>query len=154
MSRKHCRRRVVLPVPPRGLRPRLLPEQVRTLAVIHTQVLDDVAKGRGDVESLWSVVAAVLLWMRVAEALGKGIDEMQEQHDLAMRMVARHAATGRVIFTGTDYQVAKRGTVVMDLLAETVDDHTAKLAATYSEDRTRRMQAAHKVHAAGDAAMH
>ena len=56
MSRKHCRRRAIVPLPPRGLRPKLTPDQVRSLGICHIQNLDAVASGRGTEDLLWQIV--------------------------------------------------------------------------------------------------
>ncbi|HOW47352.1 MAG TPA: hypothetical protein PLB26_06825 [Rubrivivax sp.] len=142
VSRKRCRRKAVAPLPPRGLRPRLLPDQVRDLAMAHVVNLDDIARGRAGAEVLWQTVGGVLCWLRVAEVLGRGLQEMQAQHDLMMRLVARHGATGRILFTGPEYQLARQGIVTMDLLAEIVDRPTAIAAAEWAEARVARMTAA------------
>lgn len=133
MSRKRCHRRVVIPLPPRGLRPKLVPSQVRDLGLIHAINLDAIATGTADEGTLWQWVAGVLTWSRVAELLQAGAVEMHDQLELANRVVERYRATGRVLFTGPDYQLAKDGLSVMDQLAEIVDRPTAVVAAEWSD---------------------
>ncbi len=58
---------------------------------------------------------------------------MVEQMGLAARLVNRYRDTGRVLFTGPDYQLAKAGVVIMDDLAEAVDQPTAIVAANWGE---------------------
>jgi hypothetical protein len=140
--RKHCRRRVVVPVPPRGLRPRLSRDQVLDLAIVHAVNLDTLARGEGDETLLWQWVAGALTWSRVAELLGVGVDEMRLQLELATRLVDRYGRTRRVGFSGLDYQLAKEGLQVMDQLAEIVDLHVATAAAEWSEAKVNRMSAA------------
>lgn len=135
MSRKRLRRKVIVPLPPRGLRPRLVPEQVRDLAMAHVVNLDDIAHGRASAEVMWQTVGGV------AELLGRGVDEMQAQHDLMMRVMARQVATGKVLFTGPEYQLAKQGVMVMDMLAEAVDRPTAIAAAQWGEARVNALAA-------------
>jgi hypothetical protein len=142
MTRKHTRRRVIVPLPPRGLRPRLAPDQLRDLGLAHVANLDAVASGQADEATLWQIVGGCLTWSRAAELIGAGVDEMREQLDLATRLVERYGRSGRVLFTGTEYQLAKRGVLVMDLLAEQVDRPTAIAAAEWSEQRVGAMEAA------------
>ena len=147
MARKRCRRKPVTALPPRGLRPRLLPDQVRDLALAHVVNLDDIATGRAQASVLWQAMGGVLTWLRVAEALDKGLAVMQQQHALMLEVVARYARTGRVLFTGPEYQQAKQGVIVMDLLAEQVDRHTAIQAAEWAERRVNQLEAAQQRHA-------
>lgn len=137
--RKRCHRRVVNPVPP-WLRPRLTEDQVRDLGLAHWENLDALATGQADVDLLWQVVGGVFTWCRVADLLFErskdyepAVDEMRAQLDLATRLIERYGATGRVLLTGPDYQLAKRGATVMDELAKVVDRATAVAAADWSE---------------------
>lgn len=140
MSRKrNHRRRPVTALPPRGLRPRLPPEQLTTIGIVHMTNLDDIAKGRGTEEVLWHVVEAAFTWSRVAEKLQQGHADMAVQLELATRLVERYGRTGIVAFTGLEYQVAKLGTQVMDLLTEMVDEHTAREAALWSGRQVARL---------------
>jgi hypothetical protein len=145
MSRKRCHRRVVIPLPPRGLRPRLQSEQVTELGVCHMATLDDIARGRGTEQTLWDMVGAAFTWSFVAEKLQAGVPEMAAQLELATRVVERYGRTGRVGFSGTEYQVAKRGIDVMDQLAEMVDRPTAVAAAEWSEARVQALADANAV---------
>jgi hypothetical protein len=145
MSRKHTRRRAVNPVPP-WLRPRLAADQVQDLGLVHWQNLDALAKGEGTVDLLWQVVGGVFTWARVADTLAArnamyapAVDEMRAQLELVTRLVERCGATGRVVFTGPDYQLAKRGADVMDELAQVVDRDTAIAAAEWSEARVNAL---------------
>jgi hypothetical protein len=139
MSRKHVRRRVVIPLPPRGLRPKLAPDQVSDLALAHLVNLDLIAHGQADETVLWQTVEGVLTWSRAADLTGAGQDEMQAQLQLCTQLLERYAETGRIGFTGAQYQLAKRGVEVMDQLAELVDKHTAVEAVVWSERQTERM---------------
>jgi hypothetical protein len=127
---------------PRAFRPKLDASQVFELAMAHNQNLDAVAKGEGTEELLWQIMGGLLTWSRVAEQLGAGVDEMREQLDLGTRLVERYGRTGRVAFSGLDYQLAKVGVTVMDQLAEIVDRPTAVAAADWSEARVNAMAAA------------
>jgi hypothetical protein len=143
--RKHTPRRPVNPVP-RWLRPRLAADQVLDLGLVHWTNLDTLAKGEGTEQLLWQVVGGVFTWSRVADLLHQAdsrfepaVDEMRAQLELATRLVERYGATGRVIFTGTEYQLAKRGCDVMDALARTVDRATAVAAAEWSEAKVNAL---------------
>jgi ribosomal protein L13E len=125
------------------MRPRLLPEQLRDLALAHAVNLDAIAKGEAGSDIMWQMIGGVFTWHRVAEVLGRGVDEMQVQHDVAMRVLARHARTGRVGYSGTEHQQAKAGIDVMDALAELVDSRRAVAAAEWAEAKVRRLEALH-----------
>jgi hypothetical protein len=142
MTRKHTRRRVIVPLPPRGLRPRLAGDQVRDLGICHLENLDAVATGSATEATLWQVAGAALTWSRVAELLQAGEPEMRVQLELASALIDRYGRTGRVLFTGTEYQLAKTGVQVMDQLAEIVDRPTAVIAAEWSERKVNELEAA------------
>lgn len=133
MTRKRCRRRAVQPLPPRGLRPRLAPDQVRDLGLAHVTNLDAMARGEGDHTTLWHWAEAVMTWSRVAELLGAGQAEMGGQLELVATVLERYRRTRRALFTGTEYQLAKLGVGYMDDLAAIVDRATAEAAAAWSE---------------------
>jgi hypothetical protein len=140
MARKRCRRQIVRPLPPRGLRPRLLPQQVRDLAMAHTVNLDEIASGKASPEVMWQTMGGVLTWLRVAQALGRGEQEMQAQHTLLTTIVARYVRTGYVTFAPGEYDLARQGVLVMDILAELVDQATASTAADWAERRCHALQ--------------
>jgi hypothetical protein len=145
--RKRCPRRPVNPVPP-WLRPRLSASQQLDLGLVHWQNLDQIAKGQGTPELLWQVFGGTLTWWRVADLLhrrNRGYEpallEMRAQLEVALRLAERFKASGRVVFTGEEYTLAKRGCDVMDALARTVDQPTAVAAAQWSEARVVAMTA-------------
>lgn len=148
-KRNHARRPVE-PVPPKGLRPPLYAHTRRALATAHHQTLDDITRGGGTEEALWAFVGSVLTFQRLAEMLEAGVPEMEAQHTLAMALAARHASTGRVVFTGPEYTLARQGVMQMELLAEIADHHTALRAANWAEDRTNQLRALHQRHAAAE----
>lgn len=133
--RKRCHRRVIVPLPPRGLRPMLAPDQVRDLSLCHLVNLDAIARGSADESTLWQWIGSVHTWSRAADLLQRGTSEMAEQLHLATAVIERYGATGRVGFSGPEYQLAKLGVDVMDELARLVDRPTAIAAAEWSEAR-------------------
>ncbi|MGL4575066.1 MAG: hypothetical protein ACRCV9_09790 [Burkholderiaceae bacterium] len=144
--RKRTRRQVITPLPPAGLRRKLTRAQVDDLALVHLSNLDAIAKGQGTEELLWQVVGATLTWSRVAELLHKrsasyepAITHMHQQIEITRSLVERYGRTGRVGFSGSEYQAARLGVDVMNALAEEVDHHTAALAAEWSERRINNM---------------
>lgn len=137
--RKRCRRKVIEPKPPRGLRPMLLPSTQRTLEIYHLQNLDAIARGQATHDVLWEWAGGVLTWARVAEVLGVGLPEMHEQLELATAVLERFRATGRIGFTGPQYQLAKTGVMVMDQLACQVDQAAAEAAAAWSQQQVDRI---------------
>ena len=128
--------------PPRGLRPKLASDQVLDLSLVHLANLDAIATGRGTEELLWQVAGGALTWSRVAQALGRGELEMRQQLELVATLVTRYGKTGKVLFSGPEYQLAKQGVDVMDALAELVDRPTAIAAAAWSENEVNKMAAA------------
>lgn len=132
----------------RGLRPKMVPDQVLDLGLVHANNLDLIATGAAGEGVLRDFVGSVLTWSKVAELLDLGVAEMLPQVELARRMVERYGRTrgpdgiGRVGFDGPDYQIAKAGLQVMDQLARVVDRPTAIQAADWSEKRLEQMAAA------------
>lgn len=142
MGQKRCPRRVWLPMPPRGLRPKLDRGQLLDLAAAHLVNLDQMVSGRADEDLLWQVVEQTLVWSRVAELLELGMDEMRLQLDMVKQVVQRYGRTGRVGFSGQEYQIAKAGIDVMDQLAEATDKATAVAAAQWAASIVVAMQTA------------
>ena len=144
--KRACKRRVWIPLPPRGLRPKLTPGQQTDLALAHMVNLDAVSRGEADESLLWQLVECVYTWSRVADLLANrnpdhapAVSEMRAQLELATRLVERYGASGRIGLTGPQYQLAKRGAAVMDALAHTVDQPTASAAADWSEQQMARL---------------
>lgn len=125
---------------PRGLRPKLDRSQTLDLDIVHHTNLDLIAKGEGTAELLWDFAGGVLTWSLVAHRLQRRRDEMGLQLALAFRLVNRYGRTGRVIFDGPDYQVAKAGVGTMQALAEVVDQPTAAAAADWAETIVHDLQ--------------
>lgn len=138
MGKKRCKRRVVVPMPPRALRPKLDTDQVLGLGIAHMQNLDDIANGRGTEQTMWHIVEAAFTWSYVADKLQAGVPEM------ATRVVERYGRTGRVGFSGLEYQVAKLGVEVMDQLAKMVDLPTAVAATHWSEAKVDALVQRHE----------
>lgn len=124
---------------PRGLRPKLDKSQLVDLSHAHNQSLDCIARGQADEATLWQYLGGCLTWGEVARRLQLGEPEMAEQTAVATRLLTRYQRTGRVAFDGPDYQRAKEGVVVMDLLAEACDRPTAIAAADWSERKVNEL---------------
>lgn len=160
MSRKQCRRRVVVPLPPRGLRPKLARDQVTDLALAHLTNLDLISKGHADEDVLWQMVGGCHTWSRVTELLPRttkvwiqvpAAEAMVGQLAMCTQLVERYGRTGRVEFSGAEYQMAKVGVEVMDQLAELVDKQTAVAAANWGEAQVNALAAACGLHEEGAA---
>jgi hypothetical protein len=136
--RKRCHRRHVLPLPPRGLRPKLDAGQVRDLAIAHHTHVDLVAHGKGTVDLLWEMAAAALGWSRCAQRLGLGEPEMAAELQLIANVLKRWERTGRVAYTGPELQQARAGLEVVDQLARVVDHPTALESVDWAEDEVNR----------------
>lgn len=139
MSRKQCRRRVIVPMPPRGLRPKLDATQLRDLSLCHHVNLDAIALGQAEPSMLWDYAGSVFMWSRVAQLLDVGVPETNLQLQVAERLIDRYHRTGRVLFDGPDLQLARAGVDVMDRLASIVDRATAIAAAEWSEAHLQRL---------------
>ena len=122
-------------------RPRLDAQAIQDLGLVHVTNLDSIAKGTADEDILWQWAGGVLTWQRVAEKLGCGVDEMAAQRKLMDDLVDRFERTGRVLFTGLEYQLAKDGVGYMDDLAEVVDLATAVAAVEWSEATVNKIKA-------------
>lgn len=128
------RRRIQRPaLPPPGLRPKLRRDQLRDLALCHLEALDSIARGDATSATLWDFAGAALTWSKAAELMQIGEAEMTAQLELALSLIERYKRTGRVLFTGREYQDAKAGVAIMDELAEIVDHPRAVIAAEWSE---------------------
>lgn len=138
--RKRTRRRLIVPLPPRGLRPRLTRDQQLDLGLVHNLNLAAIADGTADETLLWHYVGGVLTWSKVADLLQVGCSEMAEQVRVATRLVERYGRTGRVLFDGPDLERARDGVAIMDQLAEIVDRPTAVAAAEWSERTVQAME--------------
>ena len=72
---------------------------------------------------------------------------MREQFALVTRLIEHYSRCGRLIFTDAEYQLAKNGVLVMDLLAEQVDRPTAIAAAAWAGRRVDEIMASCRVRA-------
>ena len=135
-------------LPPPGLRPKLRRDQLRDLALCHLEALDSIARGDATSATLWQVAEAALAWSRAADLMHIGEAEMQAQLELALSLIERYKRTGRVAFSGPEYQAAKAGVAVMDELAEHTDRATALAACEWADRRVVAMMAASRARAA------
>lgn len=126
---------------PRGLRPKLARDQVVDLSLAHNANLDTIARGGAGEEVLWQWVGGLFTWSRAADLLDLGQAEIEPQLVMAAAVIERYGRTGRVAFTGPEYQLAKTGVLVMDALAERVDRATAIAAADWSENKVNELAA-------------
>jgi hypothetical protein len=125
-----------------GLRPKLDREQLRDLSLVHHVNLDALRNGSADAELMWQWLGGTLTWLRVAESLQLGLDDMRDQAALCLRVADRYRATGQVTLTEDEYELAVAGVIVMDELARRVDRATAVRAADWSEEQISRIAAA------------
>ena len=136
------RKRIPRPaMPPPGMRPKLRRDQLRDLALCHLEALDSIARGDATSATLWDFAGAAMTWSKAAELMGLGEAEMTAQLELALSLIERYRRTGRVAFSGPEYQAAKAGVEVMDELAEIVDHPRAVIAAEWSERRLNAIEA-------------
>ena len=126
------RRQVAAPAT-RFFKPRLHPQQVLHLHLLHELLLGDLLSGQATEHTLWEWMAMGFTWSRTAQLLGEGEPEIAEQLDLAKRLVHRLGTTGSVVLADDELEAARRCTVVMDLLAQRTDSATATAASHWSE---------------------
>jgi hypothetical protein len=124
---------------PRAFRPRLDAGQRLDLALCHNENLDAIVTGKAEPSMIWDYLGGVLTWWKAAQLLQVGVPEMDLQLEVATRLVERYGRTGRVLFDGTDLQLARDGVVVMDELARLVDRPNAIAAADWSENEVNRL---------------
>ena len=141
MKRRPLTKAQLLDRMPRAFRRPLDASQRQQLEMCHLVNLDAIATGLAEPGILWDWVGSVLVWLRVAQRLQAGELEMAGQLDVATRMVERYGRTGRVRCDGPDYQMAKIGAMVMQQLADMVDQPTAAEACDRSEAEVNRMAA-------------
>ena len=120
----------------------LVADQQQSLSLVSNAMLDEIAHGRGNADHLQEWLGCVLTWSRVAQLLSQSEADMAQQLNLVSRLIERQQRTGRVIFLGPDYQLAKEGVIVMDALASIVDQRTAVAAAIWSEAKLAEVNTA------------
>jgi hypothetical protein len=100
-----------------------------------------MVKGQGDESLMWQLAEQALLWSRVAELTGQMQVDMRQQLEVVASVVRRFGTTGRVGYSGAEYQTAKACVDVMDQLAEMVDKHQAVAAALWAERALQDLRA-------------
>lgn len=145
MSRKRCHRKPRLLLPPPGMRPKLAPDQVRDLGLAHYTNLDAICRGDANEETLWQWIGGALTWSFVAEMLqhDEALEAMLTQTAVCQAVVERYGRTGRIGFSGPEYQQAKAACEWMDALAAHVDRHIAVQAADRSDAMVNRWRQGH-----------
>lgn len=128
---------------PRWLRPRLSRAQLLDLWVLHELLLGDLLDDAADETTLWEHTAMVLTWSRAAELMQAGTVEIAPLVDLSATLIMRWRATGRVQLLPQERAVARFGSMVMDIIAETVDQPTAGVAAEWCEQRMAVLRGVH-----------
>ncbi len=126
---------------PKALRPRMTERDRVKLGLLHVQTLDAIAKGQANSQILWDWIETTLTWVKVAELLRVGVPEMLQQFDLVIRVTERFLDTGRVLFSGPDYQLAKDGVQVMDELAKETDLANFALAGAWADRKAAALKA-------------
>jgi glucose-6-phosphate dehydrogenase assembly protein OpcA len=81
---------------------------------------------------LWEWMAALLTWSKVARECETGEAEIERVVHLAVALGARYEATGQIELTEAEQQIARDGSIVMDLLAELVDVELADAVGAWS----------------------
>jgi hypothetical protein len=127
---------------PRGLRPGLTLDQREDLGMCHNVHLDALHAGTADEETLWQWVGSMLTWSKLAQLIRRGEPEMAAILELATRVIDRYGRTGRIHLEGHEYEIARDGVIVMDMLAIHADRANAIQAAEWSEEQVNRMSAA------------
>lgn len=125
--------------------PKLKPEVLVELSTCLNINLDAIATGQADVHLMWDYVSTTLTFSHIAEALGEGEPEMAAQLELGLSLIQGWVRTGRVLFTGPEYQLAKQGVMQMELLTERCSLPIAVAAAMRSEEQLLALKAANPI---------
>lgn len=108
-------------------------KQIQAIRLAHNSTLDALHAGDATEATLWDWVESGLTWSRTSQLLGEGEPEMDQQLELMLSVLERYGRTGRIALKGDEYERARRGVVVMDLLADKVSDVIASEAALWSK---------------------
>ena len=96
---------------------------------------------KGDESLMWQLAEQALVWSRVAELTGELQEPMRQQLEVVASVVRRFGTTGRVGYSGAEYQAAKAGIEVMDQLAALVEKRQAIEAACWAEQALQDLRA-------------
>lgn len=128
---------------PHWFRPKLTPDQVRDVAIIHVSNVDEVHSGVATEQTLWDMVINVLAWSHVADLRGIGMPEISPQLQLVATLVERYGRTGEIRFEREEeYSLAKYGIQVMDQFAVEVDQVTAQQAIAWATGKANEWRTA------------
>ncbi|WP_119157456.1 hypothetical protein [Caldimonas tepidiphila] len=116
-------------------------EQIRTIRLAHTSTLDALHSGEASDATLWDWVESGLTWSRTSQLLGEGEPEMDAQLELMLSVLERYGRTGRITLEGGEYEAARRGVMVMDMLADRTTDVVASEAAMWSNAQLEAVKA-------------
>ena len=134
---------------PRWCRPKLEREKLQQIALMHIAHVDTVVRGEGTIDLLWDILEGILTWSQVAKTIDVGGPEIIAQIDLFQAVLDRYQRTGKVGFSGPEYQLAVTGTVHMEMLSQEVDQLTALRAAQWAERQVMQLKADTKAICAG-----
>jgi len=125
--------------PPPGLRKKFTREELRALALIHISLVDTLIAG-ATLPQLWEWMGTVLSWSKVAQACRIGEDEIDVVVDLAARLGKRFEDDGFVVLDAAEAEIAHTGSIVMDLLAATVDVEVAASVGSWATETLGAMR--------------
>jgi len=117
---------------PRGLTPKLSGAQKIDLAICHHINHDAIVRGQAGTQIMWDYVESVLAWWKVADLLAQARPDMTLQLGVATRLVEHYGRSATVQFVGHDIELARRGLMTMDQLADLVDQPTAVVAVMWA----------------------
>jgi hypothetical protein len=111
-----------------------LPRSQRTeLGLVHDANVSHLCSPNPTAEVMWQWAGGLLTWAYVATKLGLGEPEIEQQVELATRVVRRFAATRVVQLRVEEKALAKLGAAICDALAAEVTVALAMEAALWSE---------------------
>ncbi|PZP97526.1 MAG: hypothetical protein DI587_17155 [Variovorax paradoxus] len=137
------------PPPSKFWQRKLTPETQTTARILHWDALTSIANGTATEATMWEWIAGALTFDRMAQLLAEdGVQlthearaALAEQRQIAPTLRRRHAATGRVVFTGPELMAARAAAHVVDDLL-TLDRHgVSTAAAEWSERQVAAMKA-------------
>jgi len=138
--RKQCKRKVVIPMAPKGLRPKLKISARIKLVEDHKHAVELFRTGKATHNDLLAYSGCLLTWKRVAELHNIGNDEMDVLLQDAEDITRRYGRTGKIGYAGPQYQRALDGVQIMDELAAISDWPSMCIAADYSQRAMARIR--------------
>jgi hypothetical protein len=143
--KKQCKRKVIIPMAPKGLRPKLKISTRIKLVEDHKAAVEKFRLGQAMHDDLLAYSGCLLTWKKIAELKMVGESEMDVLLLDAEQITQRYGRTGKVGFSGPEYQRAIDGVQIMDELADESDWPSMCQAVDYSQRAMAKIRRSHEV---------